>query len=1713
MYYNYIRENKISKKYIGVKSLKRTWRNQKIMENLNLFELFGIKDNTKVETSKDKKKGKNKKSKTSTMVQMDLFSLNVVVPEKKEETRKTLVDNFEGAVNKCASLFTSSFLPSDKETLDYKITKRFLVEDASLKEKFNMNLKAVKMLKSIELQELLASREEQNTLVQYIGWGGLAKVFDEKDDRWKKEREQLQKVLTEKEYQDARRSTLSAYYTPIDIVRFMWAVVDRLGFDGGKILDPSMGVGMFEGLMTDAVKENSRIDGIEIDGLSARIAKQLYQSMKIENCGFEQAKLKDNSYDLVISNIPFGDFSVYDENDKDLNDKKLFIHDYFFMKALKKVRAGGIIAFITHHGTMDKENDLVRQQLLKNTELLGAVRLPNMAFKRFANTEVATDVIFLKKVERHPVMNSSWRNVSKVEFSHGTYNVNKYFTDYPMMCIGKLTEVSTQYGYTVECVADKSIDLAKELGRRVKYFPMGAYVPRENDYYMYEDDEMLSADSFPEVKEEGYALVSDIIYQRQGEKLLPCDFKGKRYNVVRSLINLKQHVKMMIEEQLHNCSDERLAELQKELGRMYDEFTFSYGNINSKDNNRFFSEDPDYYLLCSIEDKNKDGFFIKGDFFTKRTISTNNVVEKAENVNDALMVSLNIKGTMDLDYIAGLVSKTADEVKSELLMNRAVFLDPVSLNEGTEEFILSSRYLSGNVREKLKIAKEHVDVNPMLQLNVEELEKVVPEFVYDVFFQLGSTWIPSSVVHSFIMDLLRINDPEKLTVSYNNYLSFWKVKNNSYIDTSLMSVQYGTSRKTAIQIINDTLNLKDIEVYDMVVVDGTEKRILNHKETAFAREKQDFIKQEFNNWIERNEDTKKMLLDLYNSIFNSISNWNMNGSFLQLPGKNPAIELRPHQKDGIARILFGENNVLLAHTVGTGKTWTMCAAAMEMARLSIKKKVLFVVPNSLVKSGQFASEFLRLYPSARLLVATEKDFSRKNRRRFINKIMTNTYDAIIMGHSSFKMIPVSPENSKQFYDQQIAEIENALSELDLKNDRTTVKRLEKRKQSLETKCKSKMNAVRDDGLPFFETLGIDAVFVDEAHRFKNLGVYSANLGSVSGVPSQMSEKALDMFMKTQLMISKFGKSVVFATGTPISNSMAELYIMEKYLHFDKLNGLGFGTFDSWASTFGMVVSALEVTPTGQGFRQHKRFAKFCNIPELMKVFREVADIVTSNMVDIQRPKLKTGKPIVEQIEPTEEMKAFIDNLVDRAEKIYKGQVKVDVDNMLCVTNDGRKLAVDPRLVGLPDYSSEDTPKLNVLCNNVYKEWNDGRMDRLTQLVFCDLGTPTGKSFNFYEEIRNRLVEMGVPKAEIKLIHEGSTDEKRAKILEDVRNGVVRVLIGSTDKMGEGMNVQQRMVAIHEVDCPWRPSDVEQREGRLVRQGNNCKNVAIYRYVVKGSFDAYSWQTIERKATYIEQIMEGKTDIRSVEDISEKTLSYQETKAIAAANPIVLRKFEVDTEIQKLQMLKKAFSEQRMRISYSIDDKRQAVSSAVAFVEAASEDLKACNEAGEAFEIKIGDKVYVERTEAAEALDAEKLKHASVGEEEMAIIGSYKGFNIVYKKTRGIFSDGWKRSLNLMGQRTYSCEMSESALGNITRIENLLKGLEDKIAEKISYIERTKNEIQNLEGQTKLSFKDEERLHELLQEQREINKELGLEEGIIGTGASEDDSDESNEETA
>lgn len=1675
------------------------------MFQTNLFDLF----NLTVKEVKKEKRSKSEKPTDKNYEQMDLFScFNVLSVEKKEEKKSTVTDIVKTAIEKTVDKVVSLF-KNDHETIDFKLTKRNFKEEGSLKEKFNRNINAIKLLKKIESENRLATKDEQTILAQYVGWGGLAKAFDSKDGSWAKEYNELKSTLTEEEYASARRSTNTAFYTPIPIIRFIYNVLIRLGFEGGKILDPSMGIGYFEGVMPDNIRENSKIEGIELDNLSSRIAKQLYQNIKITNSGYESTILKDNSYDLIISNIPFGDFTIYDEVDKDLNELNLFIHDYYFIKSLRKVREGGIIAFITSAGTMDKKDTKLRALLKDNVRFLGSVRLPYIAFKQLANTEVTTDIIFLQKISEN-VDDTAWLDVREID---NNITINEYYINNPHMMLGKMKLKSSQFGFAQICEADKELDLEKALDKMVKYFPADVYFPLDNDYYMYDDDELLDSSMFPNLKDGGYEVFEGKIYQKQGDKLLPTDFKGKSYQMIVKLVELKNHVLLMIDEQIKGCSDDRLVELQKQLNTLYTNFTFSYGVLNSKEVKKVFEDDPDYYLLCSLEVKNKDGYYEKGAFFTERTISSEKHITHVETVEDALIVSLNIRGTIDLEYIAALCSDTVENAKNTLLKKGLIFINPL-----TEKYELREEYLSGNVRKKLKIAKEKVSENPIYQLNVDALENVVPEYVYDVYFQLGSTWIPEDVIKSFVVELLDISNTEELTVTYNSYLSLWKVKKSKrlYINSSKMLVEYGTSRKSALHIINDTLNMKDVEVYDTIEEDGKEKRVLNPKETQFARQKQDLIKSEFTNFIERHENIKKALIELYNDTFNAIVNRKFDGSFLTFPGKNPNITLRPHQQNAVARILFDKNNTLLAHSVGTGKTWTMQAAGMELVRLGLAKKVLYVVPNSLVKSGQFANEFLKLYPAARLLVATDKDFSKKNRRRLINKIATNNYDGIIMAHSSFKLIPVSAKTQQEFYNKQISEINNVIDLLDQEEDRFMIKRLEKRRQSLINKAKKLMDIKRDDTINF-ERLGIDFLFVDEAHRFKNLYVYSANLAGISGVPTQVSDKAVDMYMKASFLNEQHSnKAVCFATGTPISNSMAELYTNMRYLIQNILDSQGLYTFDAWASTFGQVVSALEVTPTGKGFRSNKRFAKFNNVPELMSIFKECADIITSDMVDLQLPSLRGGKPIIEEIKPTEEMKAYVDSLVARAEAIYNGSVKPWEDNMLSVTNDGRMMAVDPRLVGIETHSIMDTPKLARVCENIYTEWMNGRVQKLTQLVFCDLGTPTGKGFNFYEAIRSRLVDMGIPKEQIKFIHEGNTDEKRAKLLEDVRDGVVRILIGSTDKMGEGMNVQNRLVAIHEVDCPWRPSDVEQREGRLVRQGNMNKEVAIYRYVVKSSFDAYSWQTIERKSSYIEQIMTGKSDVRSVEDITDKTLSYQETKAIACDNPIVLRKFEVDSEVQKLQLLQRAYKEQRSRLLFKIEDIKYEIKNTEEYIKAAKIDLqtaKTNSNKDSEFEIKVGEKIFTERVKAGEAI-LEMLKlFNNIGEEEEHTIGMYKGFELIYQKIH--YLDGWNRYLALKGELLYKVELSASAIGNITKLENIIDGFEKKIINKEQNLARLKAELISFESQTKLPFTEEKRLKELLIEQSKIDAELAVHQGVIGAGVEveEDLTEILDEETA
>ena len=1351
-------------------------------------------------------------------------------------------------------------------------------------ERYNANVEAVKTLKMIESEGRSATPEEQAIMAKYVGWGGLANAFDERSEHYN----ELRSLLNEQEYTAARSSTLTAFYTPPVVIRSIYTALQNMGFDGGEVLEPSCGIGNFFGLLPENMQKNVNLTGVELDSISGRIAKLLYPDADIHIKGFEETDFRDGQFDVVIGNVPFGQFSV---NDRPYNKFRFLIHDYFFAKALDKVRAGGVVAFITSKGTLDKETPTVRKYLARRAELLGAIRLPNNAFKRAAGTEVTTDIIFLKKREIPLDIEPEWVHLNT---DTNGLEMNDYFVQHPDMILGKMQRVSTAYGYDTACL-DNGTDLSIQLTDAIQNIVGSIDTAQRHITQQSSDDEISAVDG---VRDNAYTIVNNKVYKREGAVMKYDDKAQKKIERVRGLIAVREQVYSLIDIQLDGASDEVVALHQERLTAVYTDFVNKFGRIAERAN-KVFEGDPAYSLICSLEHYNADKEFIGlSDMFTKRTVRPNRVITSAKSANDALMASLNVHGKVDVDYMAELTGFSKERVVSDL--TNTIYRVPKMTSADTEEYVTADEYLSGNVREKLELARVYRDVKkePWVDVNIAALEGIQPEPLRATQIQvrLGSTWVPTDIVDAFMYQLLNTNSRDYIKSEYSDLTGVWGIANKNWESWSVAATStYGTKRANAYDLLEDALNLRDTVVRDRVTENGKDKYVINEKETRLAQGKQKLIRQAFNDWIWREPERRQRLERIYNQKFNSTVQRKYDGSHLQFDGMNCNITLRPHQKDAIARCLYGKN-ALLAHCVGAGKTFEMCAASMEGKRVGLWHKSLIVVPNNIV--AQFGAEFMELYPSANILVATEKDFSKENRRRFCSRIATNNYDAVIIGHSQFERIPLSIATEEQMLQAQIDEIENGLRSSKDANQRITVKQLQASLKSAETRLK-RLQDIEQDDVVTFEELGVDKLFVDEAHNYKNLFLYT-KMSNVSGISTTEAKKSTDMFNKVRWLDEQTGgRGTVFATGTPVSNSMTELYTMQRYLMHDELKASGLLHFDAWASTFGETTTELELKPEGTGFRLKKRFAKFFNVPELMASFRRVADIITKDMIQLPTPEIETVNRVVEA---SDVQKRAVKSFAERADRVRDGGVTPDVDNMLKITSDGRKLALDQRLMddALPDYPDS---KVNDCVDNVFQIWTDTADQRSTQLIFCDLSTPNGKGFNVYDDIKAKLIAKGVPEAEIAFAHDANTNAQKEALSRKVRSGSVRILIGSTQKCGTGTNVQDRLIAIHNLDVPWRPADIEQRQGRIERQGNMNDKAYCYFYVTEGTFDAYMYQIVEKKQRFISQIMQGDTTIRELEDLDESSLNYAKLKALATGNPLIQEKMELDLQVRDLMLQK------------------------------------------------------------------------------------------------------------------------------------------------------------------------------------------------------------------
>lgn len=1563
-----------------------------------------------------------------------------------------------------------------EDRINYKITNNN-IGVGTPKERFRNNINAIRVLKTCEQENRYATKEEQEILSNYVGWGGLSNSFD--PDKWSNEYDELKSLLTEEEYRQAKESTLTAFYTPPIVIKAMFKALNNMGLEKGNILEPGCGIGNFIGLLPN--NDKLKIYGVEKDIISGNIARQLYQKSSIAVKGFEEVNYSNSFFDVAIGNVPFANIQL---NDKKYNLKNFLIHDYFFAKSIDKVRPGGILAFITSQGFMDRKNEDARKYIASRADLIGAIRLPNNVFKDSAGTTVTSDILFLQKRDSITNIMPDWINLDTDE---NGMRMNKYFIDNPEMILGEMKLLSTQYGtYEPSCVPKENMNLEEMLDK---------VIPNINgeikDYKIDDiaDSEDLSIEADLNVKNFSYTIIDNVIYYRENSRMYPQSLSETAENRIKNLINLRDITREIINLQLENATDDEIKEKQMKLNSLYDKFTKKYGLINSRGNASAFSNDSSYFLLCSLEILDESGNLKrKADLFTKRTIKPRTKDRIIENSRDALIVSIQERAKVDIDYMQKLCGLEKEKMLEEL--EGEVFKVPDSDN--SNHYVTADEYLSGNVREKLKIAKQYAYEDSSYQINVEYLNKVIPKDIppTEISVRIGATWIPEDVITEFILDLIDAGYYARRDVKahYSDVTGEWNIANKSCDrNTIAVTSTYGTNRANAYRLIEDTLNLRDTKIFDYVYDEENKKKpVLNKKETAIAQAKQDKIKQVFQDWIWQDQDRRERLTRIYNEKFNSVIPREYDGSHITFDGINPEITLRPHQVNAIARVLYG-GNTLLAHEVGAGKTFEMVASAMESKRLGLCNKSLFVVPNHIIE--QFASEFLQLYPSANILVATKKDFETANRKKFCSRIATGEYDAVIIGHSQFEKIPMSVKRQITLLEQQLDDTLKGIQDLKEHNgERFSIKALVRTQKSIEKKLQQLNNADRKDDVITFEELGVDRLFVDEAHYYKNLFLYT-KMRNVGGIAQTEAQKSSDLFMKCRYLDEiTGGKGIVFATGTPISNSMVELYTMQRYLQYDKLVQSKLQHFDAWASTFGETVTAIELAPEGTGYRTKTRFAKFYNLPELMNLFKEVADIQTSDTLNLPLPKANYENIV---IKPSQTQLDLVNSLGERAEKVRNKEVDSKEDNMLKITNEGRKIALDQRLINelLPDYKDS---KVDKCSENIYKIWNDTKEDKLAQLVFCDLSTPKGDgTFDVYTDLKRKLIDKGIPEEEIEFIHNANTELKKKELFAKVRAGNVRILMGSTVKMGAGTNCQDKLIALHDLDCPWRPSDLIQRSGRIIRQGNQNKEVYIYRYVTEKTFDAYLYQLVENKQKFISQIMTSKTPMRSAEDIDEVALSYAEIKALAAGNPLIIEKTELDTQLSKLKLLKQSYLneqydlESRIKKSYPTQIKELENN-----IENYKKDINFLKEYEKEdnifYGMTINNILYDEKQKAGEMLINECKKTIT---DESKIIGEYKGFEMELK-----FSSFFKEyNLILRKNSVVSINLGTSELGNITRIDNALNNIPALLIKSEEELIRTKEQLEKAKEEFGKPFIQEEELKNKTKRLNEVNTLLNMNE--------------------
>ena len=1566
------------------------------------------------------------------------------------------------------------------------------VETVGKKERFRRNIMAIQLLKKCQEENRFATPEEQIVLSKYVGWGGLSEAFDENNSAWATEYLELSSVLTPEEYASARESTLTAFYTPPEVITAIYKAMEQMGFQEGNLLEPSCGIGNFIGMLPDAM-QNSKIYGVELDTISAGIAQQLYQKTTIAAQGFEETNLPDSFFDGVVGNVPFGDFKV---SDKRYDKHKFLIHDYFFAKSLDKLRPGGVMALVTSKGTMDKETLAVRKYIAQRAELLGAIRLPNNTFKGNAGTEVVSDILILQKRDRLIDIEPDWVHLDTDE---NGIKMNYYFVQHPEMILGEMKMVSGRFGMEATCVPYENADLAAQLDEAVANIH-GEITEYETEEELEEEDNSIPAD--PTVRNFSYTVVDDKIYYRENSRMTPVEVSATAENRIKGMIAIRNSVRMLIELQTEDYPDSEIKAEQERLNRLYDTFSGKYGLINSRANTSAFSQNSSFSLLSALEIIGEDGELErKADMFSKRTIKPHTLVTSVDTASEALAVSLGEKATIDMDYMMELSGKSENEIFEDL--KGVIFLNPLYEygNSYEPKYLMAEEYLSGNVREKLMIAKNSAELYPEdYKVNVEALQKVQPKDLTasEISVRLGATWLPPDDVQEFIFHLLETPRYAQwnIKVHFSPFTSEWNIEGKSYDKGNVRAYNtYGTSRINAYKIIEETLNLKDVRIFDYIEDDeGKKKAVLNKKETAIAQSKQEMIKQEFQDWIWSDPERRERLCKSYNEKFNSVRPREYDGSHIIFNGMNPEIELREHQKNAVAHILYG-GNTLLAHAVGAGKTFEMVAAAQESKRLGLCNKSLFVVPNHLTE--QWAAEYLQLYPAANILVATKKDFETKNRKKFCGRIATGDYDAVIIGHSQFEKIPMSIERQRAILEQQLEEITGGIAELKRnRGENFSIKQLEKSKKSIKQKLDKLNDQTKKDDVVTFEELGVDRLFVDESHYYKNLYLYT-KMRNVGGIAQTEAQKSSDLFMKCRYLDEiTGGRGTVFATGTPISNSMVELYTIQRYLQYNTLVKNGLQHFDAWASTFGETITAVELTPEGTGYRAKTRFAKFYNLPELMAMFKEIADIKTADMLNLPVPEAKYHNIAVK---PSEMQKEMVASLAERAEQVRGGGVDSSVDNMLKITNDGRKLALDQRMLNdmLPDFEGS---KINACVDNIYRIWKENADKKSAQLVFCDLSTPKNDgTFSVYNDIRKKLIERGIPESEVKFIHEADTDMKKKELFQKTRKGEVRVLLGSTQKMGAGTNVQDKLIALHDVDCPWRPSDLEQRSGRIVRQGNENPQVDIYRYVTEQTFDAYLYQLVEGKQKFASQIMTSKSPVRSAEDIDETALSYAEIKMLATGNPYIKEKMDLDIQVQKLKMLKSNFLSEK----YGLEDKvikfyPQQIAYLKSRVEGLTKDVETAKLRPKPIDeqplgMMVSGVSYSEKAEAGQAIiNACK----SMNSPDAIPLGEYRGFQME------LYFDTVQRNyvVKLKGETSRDVPLGDDAHGNIVRIDNGIERFEEALADTKNSLENTEKQFETAKQEIEKPFAKEEELRAKTARLDELNILLNMdkkENEIVG----------------